>query len=378
MATTNTAFFICAQAGVNPDGIGMPGVAKSQTIYALARATARQCYTLIGSIRDPADMGGYPYPLSNGDDRHSMSLVPPDWAVKMTQGGKWILFLDELTTCPVACQAAMLRIAAEKVVGDLELPDDTWILAACNPPEQAANGIELEPAMANRFCHLKWETPREAILRGWQSGLDFPEPTFPVVPDDWEKHLPGMGGLVAAFHQRKPGLLDSFPEDKSKQGGPWPSPRTWTYAIRCLTAAQSVNAGRSVEHTLVSGCVGEGAAVEFSTWRDQLDLPDPEQMIAQAITALEAKQDIPYTHPDRPDKVMAMLAAVNAVVLSDLTPKRWEAGMAIMEMAARYEMDVALASARPLANAVNDISGARLSAEFAHQLYPRIRRAMEN
>ena len=97
-----------------------------------------------------------------------------------------------------------------------------------------------------------------------------------------------------------------------------------------------------------------------------------------AITAQEAKQDVPYTHPDRPDKVMAMLAAVNAVVLSDLTPKRWEAGMVIMEMAARYEMDVALASARPLANAVNDVSGARLSAEFAHQLYPRIRRAMEN
>jgi len=157
MVAANQPYWICAQTGITPLGIGMPGVGKTQSVYAFAKAMGRHCYTLIASLRDPADVGGYPYPGEitiplNGDGRKKMvmRLIPPQWAAACwdRSNGGWIIFFDELTTCAPAVQSALLRVIAEKVVGDIPLPGETLFLAACNPPEQAANGIELEAAMA--------------------------------------------------------------------------------------------------------------------------------------------------------------------------------------------------------------------------------------
>jgi len=376
-ATPNAAYWICAQAGVNPLAIGMPGIAKTQTVYAFAKATGRKVYTLIASLRDPADIGGYPYPDGNGEGA-VMRLIPPSWAADCSNGNKWIVFLDELTTCAPACQAAMLRILAEKHVGDTPLSPDTWLLGACNPPEQAANGIELEAAMANRLYHHEWEVDHNAVLDGYCNGLEFPEPEFPRLPDTWQDHLGLTGKLVAEFHRKNPGRLCKFPTDRAQASGPWPSPRTWEYAIRCLAAAQSVGAEKTVELALLTGLVGEAVALEFNTWRDNLDLPDPEDLIAEAIAASLAGREMRYEHPDRADKVLAMMAAVNWAVMGNNNARRWEAGMSIMEHAARYDMDVALAGARPLSRAIKDANGAKLSAEFVSRLYPRIQKALED
>ncbi len=131
---------------------------------AFARATGRQCYTLIGSLREPADIGGYPYPVQG--EFPYMAVMPPKWA-QDCQHGQWVLFLDELTTCPPPVQAALLGVIAENRVGDATLPDTVWKVAACNPPDCAANGSELEPPLANRLCHLPWQTNVAGWRRGW-------------------------------------------------------------------------------------------------------------------------------------------------------------------------------------------------------------------
>ena len=369
----NEAYWICAQTGITPLAIGMPGVAKSSVVYAFGRAMGRPVYTLIASLRDPADIGGYPYPSKNGDGTATMKLIPPQWAHDC-QNGQWILFFDEATTCAAAVQAALLRVIAEKVVGDTPLARDTLILAACNPPEQAANGIEFEAAMANRMYHHKWVFPRSDWRKGQLNRLNYPEPSFPRLPDDWRKHLGATCPLMVAFTDRKPSLFEAFPKDRAQACGPWPSPRTWTHAGVCMAAAQSVGASPSVEHELVAGLVGELAAREFSEWRESLDLPDPEELIAEAVSAIEAGRDMDYHHPNRADKVIAMLSAVNQVVLDENTPKRWEAGMSVMEHAARYQMDVALAGAGTLTRAIP--KGARMSADIVAKLFPRIKQAL--
>lgn len=377
--TYNLAYWICAQTGVTPMAIGMPGVGKTQSLYAFARATGRKIYTLIASIRDPADIGGYPYPGevplgNNGDKQMVMKILPPKWASDCYDGGKWIVFLDEATTCMPACQAALLRVVAERYVGDTALPEETWLLGACNPPEQAANGIEFEAAMANRMCHLPWQTPTDVILDGFAAGLEFEAPTVPVLPDNWRNKIPGVGGLVRAFHRKNPGRLTMFPEDRAQQSGPWPSPRSWANAITCMAAAQSVEAEKGVEIALLEGLVGKGVAVEFSKWRDHLDLPDPEELLAKAHDALEAGDDMEYEHPDRADKVMAMIAAVSQRVHDDLTVPRWEAGMHVLEQAALRELDVALSVAKPLATVMP--KGAKMSATFVQRIFPRMKRAL--
>jgi len=374
----NEAFWICVQTGVTPVAIGMPGDAKSMTTYAFGNAVDRSLYTLIGGLRDPADIGGYPYPAKigvNGDSRDVMKIIPPEWAAACCdESRKWIIFLDELTTIPPAVQAAMLRILVERYVGDLKLPEDTWIMGACNPPDQAANGIEFSPPMANRLYHHQWERDTDAVLDGYANGLKFGAPQFPVLPDDWEQHIVGIGGLVSAFHRHLPGRLSQFPEDRMQQGGPWPSPRTWEYTIRCMAAARSVNAEKGISLQLARGLVGEAVALELFQWLENLDLPDPEELIQKALDALSSGNPMDYHHPDRPDKVMAMMAGINQAVISDNTPPRWEAGMHILYLASQQAMDVALACAKPLASAMPQ--GAKWSGEFLKELFPRIDRAL--
>ena len=52
VASANTAYWICAQTGVNPLAIGMPGIAKSQTIHAFARAAVAQGQSELTSQRN--------------------------------------------------------------------------------------------------------------------------------------------------------------------------------------------------------------------------------------------------------------------------------------------------------------------------------------
>ena len=386
MARTNEAFMIAAQAnaegGPPPLVVGEPGTAKTSAIYALAKALNRKCCTLIASIRDPSDFGGYPYPAkidAKAEDGMAMRFLPPQWAaeIKNCCKSKSIVFFDEITTCAPSTQAALLRVIAEKVVGELALPADTIFLAACNPPEQAANGIELEPPMANRFAHFKWECPRDAIMRGWQNGMEFPDPEFPMLPEDWRKFIGPVGGMMAAFIRHRPALLESFPSDRSRQAGPWPSPRSWTNAITLKAAGKAVGADPGILHQMVSGCIGEPAALEYATWEESLDLPDPEVVLAAFISAAKTGQEAAYNHPNRPDKVIAMLSAVSQAVIGNNNPERWEAGMAVIERASRKDMDVALAAAGPLARAMKDSKGGKFPAEFLTRLYPKIQRALQ-
>ena len=49
-----------------------------------------------------------------------------------------------------AVRAALLRVVLERVVGDLELPNRAAIVAAANPPEQAAGGWDLSATISRR------------------------------------------------------------------------------------------------------------------------------------------------------------------------------------------------------------------------------------
>jgi hypothetical protein len=359
-STPNLIFWTVAQTGkVTPLVSGPPGCGKSRTIEAFARAMSRQCYTLIGSLREPADVGGYPYPV-HGEQPY-MAVMPPKWA-QDCQHGHWVLFLDELTTCPPAVQAALLGVIAENRVGDAVLPDTVWKLAACNPPDCAANGSELEPPLANRLCHLTWETDAEAWQRGMSNALGFPQPSFVPLPADWEKHVGRNTGLVGAFHKHKPALLEAYPKDRAKTSGAWPSIRSWTNAAICAAALEAIEAEPLLRYRAIAGCVGEEAALEFQTWEQSLDLPDPEEWILKAKLSRAMPQVPlgPELHiPQRCDQVMAVLGAlVDRVKNHALEPNgkpsevRWLAAVDCFAEVAKEWLEPAIAAAGSLYFAV--------------------------
>jgi hypothetical protein len=321
---------------------GPPGVGKTASIRAMGVRMGVPVVEVIASIREPADFLGLPVVVDGG-----VKYVPPSWVEELRDGG--ILFFDEISTAPPAVQAALLRVVLERRVGEYQLPDTVWVVAAANPPDQAAGGWDLAPPLANRFIHLNW---RHDAMR-WAE--DFPgyfatagaagagvvvRPG--VDPAAWAQ----ARALVAAFIRVRPHLLLQMPNDAERAGRAWASPRTWDFASRVLAVALQDAGGRVEAAVLdaaecIAGCVGEGPAGEFVTWARAADLPDPEELLAEPAR---------FRLPERGDVAYAVLAAVATAVVSRCTTERWAAAWEILGRAAeRGAKDIAAAAARQLA-----------------------------
>ena len=127
------------------------------------------------------------------------------------------------------------------------------------------------------------------------NALGFPQPSFVPLPADWEKCIGRNTALVGAFHKHKPGLLEAYPKDRAKASGAWPSIRSWTNAAICAAALEAIDAEPLLRYRAIAGCVGEEAALEFQTWEQSLDLPDPEDWLAKRDQSSRQRSDRPHT-----------------------------------------------------------------------------------
>lgn len=312
---------------------GAPGTGKTSAIRAMAKEISWPCETVIAAIREPSDFSGLPVIL-DGD----VIMAPPRWARRLADAGHGILFLDEISTAPPAVQAALLRVVLERVVGDLPLPEGVVIVAAANPPEQSADGWDLSAPLANRFCHLDWTVEAHAFAQGIAGG--WLPPNVPILPGGWESSLPLARGLVSAFTSVRPSLTVDVPSDGAAAGRGWPSPRTWEMVSILWTAAGAAGVSDDARSALVRGCLGDGAGIEFLSWTQEMDLPDPETLLAEPMS---------FEPPERGDRVYAVLSSVAAAVAANSTPERWKAGWEVLARAAEKTPDVAAVAARVLA-----------------------------
>lgn len=315
---------------------GSPGVGKTASIEAIAEDLRLPLEIVLASIREPSDFAGLPVVQEEG-----VKMEAPAWAKRLAKAGKGILFLDEISTAPPAVQAALLRVVLDRVVGDLPLPDGVAVVAAANPPEQAAGGWDLSAPLANRFCHLFWHLDTqnwiEGMIQGWQI------PSVPKLPDRWQTLIPTSRALVASFIRYRPHLLLQVPASEEQAGKAWPSPCSWDMAARLLAAADAAQAGEDVAASLVAGCVGDGAGLEFLAWRKALDLPDPEEILAHPDQ---------FRVPERGDQAFAVLTAVVSAAVGNLTKAHWLAAWTVLARAAEQgAKDIAAAAAKALAAA---------------------------
>jgi len=331
------ALSIAIQAQVPALVEGDPGVGKTSWMYAFAKAVGRHMEVVIASIREPSDFGGLPV-LGNGEPPR-VNLAPPGWAQRLAEMENGILFIDEIKTAAPATQAALLRVTQEMVVGDLDLSNTGLsVVAACNSSEQSAGGWELAPPMANRFCHLSWAADPLKWVDGIVNGFQMEAPK--ILPDDWEDAIPDARAKVAAFIRTRPELFVNVPESEAQAGGAWPSGRTWDMGARLIAAGESVNADETVTNQLMIGCVGTGAGMECLTYLENLDLPDPEEVLAKADK---------FKLPQRGDHQFAVLSSVVNAVLRDLTEDRWMAGWTVIDKTCQQgAADIAAGAGRNL------------------------------
>jgi hypothetical protein len=91
---------------------------------------------------------------------------------------------------------------------------------------------------------------------------------------------------------------------------------------------------------LVTGAVGEGPGLEFLSWLEHADLPDPEQVLADPDS---------FELPERIDRAYAALTAVAAVAITKGDAESWTAAWRVIARAAQAAPDVATLVARTLA-----------------------------
>jgi MoxR-like ATPase len=337
MNTVKKAVAIAVQTKLPVLLWGMPGVGKTSFVRQLAEKLGWHVETVIASLRDPTDFAGLPVQTKDG-----VAFLPPSWAKRLKESApKALLFLDEINTAPPAVQAALLRVVLEKVVGDVEL-GEVSVIAAANPPEISAGGWDLAAPLANRFVHINWDKivqPSEIIAglaTGKWSDMD---DGVPVVPENWQEYIPGARAEIAAFLNARPTLIAQRPKEDQLA---FPTPRTWEMAAKLLAACRGAKVEEKVAFELVAGTVGEGPAIEFFKWRDEIDLPNPEELLENP----EKVKDYDLT---RQDKAFAISIAVVSSVLNNFTEDRCKSAWQVINyMLDSVEKDVLAPAAKQL------------------------------
>jgi hypothetical protein len=298
---------------------GEPGIGKTAALTQLAAALDLPLTTVIASVHEPSDFSGLPVV---GDDpaEHGVPMAPPDWAVRLVRAGRGLLFLDELSTAPPAVQAALLRLVLERRIGALQLPPDVRIVAAANPRSSAAEGWELSPPLANRFVHLQWVHDHEVVVRGLEG--TWPRATLPRLDPELLSHAADFARrAVCGLLSARPGLVHRLPSNEARRGGPWPSPRTWEMTLWLVAFATAAGSSREVLSLLARGTVGEGPGLELLASLDRMDLPDPEDLLADPAGAVL---------PERGDLRQAALDGVVEAIRNRPDKSRWDAAWALL------------------------------------------------
>jgi len=104
----------------------------------------------------------------------------------------------------------------------------------------------------------------------------------------------GVRPEVIAFLRFRPALLSAFDRDNNA----FPSPRSWEFVSRILNA----NPKAKIEHELIAGAVGAGAATEFSAFLSTFrNLPNIDAILVN-----------PHQEPV-PDNAAAQFAVATAL-----------------------------------------------------------------
>jgi hypothetical protein len=288
---------------------GMPGVAKTAILAAMARSYGVPVWHLNPGQKGEGAFGVVPVPTF---DEAGVPLLdfPSNRRIReMQQVGRGILFFDELNSAPRSLRPALLGTLQERVFGDEDLVPGIRMFAASNPVGIGTNAVPMSAPEANRFCHIAWGTPsQKEVIRhhvGAMAAFDraFYESLVPrkheykyvgvetekkvldkfprlfaetvtkmmtfaasyalVNPDSYE---PGANGFLAVPNQKRTAVMS------------FPTPRSWSNAARLVATANILTTDSDLRETLsllfVSGCVGEAAAAAYSSWLVREDLPD--------------------------------------------------------------------------------------------------------
>lgn len=338
--------------GVIPLITGESGVGKTAMVREVARRRKLPLYTLIGSIEDPTSINGFPVVDdadvldSLGRRRKVIRFAPRDFLVEINEkhDGRALIFFDELTSTAPATAAALLRTMMDKVFGDYALdPYKMAMVAACNPPDLAANGQEIPLPMSNRLMHLTYPCDHAAAVEWAANFVSYWGNPVQVGFDGEfvsEESMIRARALVGGFIVKNPSwwhytLTEAGGKDARKHesadfaGGTVGvhTARSWDrvswHLGMCLQRHQSPY---TIQRRVI-GEVGSAAASLFQVHLQNSEIPDPEEIL---------KNPKDYRPTNRPDVDFTVMGGVTAAVERNSTPERLLACMQICRNVVDY------------------------------------------
>lgn len=329
-----------------------PGKGKTAFLSAAAKHTQLPYKRISPAEQGECGFGVTPVP--NGDG--FLTFPPPVWTKPFMTNGGGLIFVDEISTAAPALQAPLLGLVQLRVLGDFQFPSRTRVIGAGNETMDAAGGWDLAPALANRFGHfdfegLSAEDWATALLSNFDVGDNSStnaEAEEARVMAAWPKAYAVAAATVSSFVRRHPGMLHKRPEKAAASNSKaWPSHRSVHYAAVAFAASLVHNLPEVDTDTFLAGFVGLPWVREFATWRANLDLPDPSEVLDGKVA---------FAHdPRRLDRSLVTLGACATLAGSEkaankLTAARgnkaWEVVATVLTDAA----DCAVPAARTLIN----------------------------
>lgn len=323
---------------------GKPGTTKTAKLCAYGEAWGRHVEAISAGSREAVDFMGLPM------EQDGMVVYSPlSWALRLGQARKGLLIIDEVTTAQSTFKA-FLRMVQERFVGEYHLPDSVSIIGIANPPDIAVDGVDLPAPVANRFVHLQWHLDRAEWLANVGTGFVNVQVADPktYLTDGTAADRARAVNLITGFLQHRPDFIEKCPDDPDAQSGAWPSPRSWTNAMDALTWVPADD--EDARDMILRGCVGEAATMELLSWLAMADLHDPAAVLADP--------SIVRWTAERPDRVFALLNAVQALAVLDGDKATWRKALAVTVSCAKAgRPDVAMPAARVLANSPHAADG---------------------
>ncbi len=281
---TTEAISVYASANVPVMLWGQPGVGKSDIVRQFAARTPgaflnlltgkkeRKVFDVRLALLDPTDLRGIPYYDPEAKTaRWGQSCILPMMGKEEDEDA--VLFLDEINSAPPVIQAAAYQLVLDRKVGEYELPKGVTIIAAGNRQSDKGVVFQMPTPLLNRFAHIDFDVSNEDWINFAVSASIHPS--------------------IIGFIDFKKDMLNKF--DSRGKSMAFATPRAWAFLDRVLRAAEVAGTKETMIRKLVEGVVGEGAAVEFMSYRKSAEkLPNPDSILDGTLKKLpdEVKQDI--------------------------------------------------------------------------------------
>jgi hypothetical protein len=245
--------------------VGGPGLGKSQRIQQAADILDAIHVDVRLSLYDPVDVKGLPYIQQQvqGQLEQQVRWAMPDFIARTKTGRKVILNYEEINCASASTMNTALQLILDKRAGEHILGGNVSQVACVNRAEHRAHVNPMSAPLINRFMVLSVEPNLDEWMR------------WAMTHDIHEAVIGYLNYRAEALYQEPKNVADEFSN--------FPSPRSWE------RVSKLVHKGIG-DFIYFKGCIGEGAAVEFSAYlRDRNDMPNIDDLLAGEIVWNPAK-----------------------------------------------------------------------------------------